>query len=85
MEILGIIQESMEAGMFEGIETEEYKKAAIITASGISAFLEKRECPQEEEIKDYILEKLSVSEQKFYIIGLKHGIRLMCEAFSRSA
>lgn len=84
MEILRMMQEVMEANMVQGTEAEDYKRAAIITESGISAFLEKRECPQEEEIKDFILEKLSVSEQKFYIMGLKHGIRLMCEAFSQS-
>lgn len=84
MEILRMIQEVMEASMVEGEESEEYKRTAIATESGISTFLEKRECPQEEEIKDYILEKLSLSEQLFYIMGLKHGIRLMCEAFSRS-
>lgn len=69
---------------FIAADSEDYRVAGIRAEAGVEQFVSKYNVGQSEnqEIKDYIYEKIDLCMKDFYILGMKFGIMLMNGVYS---
>lgn len=69
---------------FVEAQNEEYSRASKEIEKGIGQYITDQKLGEKDDtIREFIYEKLSEGEQMFFVLGMKFGLRLMCEAMDK--